>query len=54
MDIMADSIELAGIAAISKGIGGIIYVLDEDRIEVHNLLTREVKVTGIAELMGNI
>ncbi|MCX8129193.1 MAG: ATP phosphoribosyltransferase regulatory subunit [Clostridia bacterium] len=36
--------------AKSKGIGGIIYILDKDNIEVHNIETGEVDRTSVTEL----
>jgi len=51
MDINGGGIEASLKYAASKGIGGIIYVKDEENIEVHNIETREVIRTSISEIL---
>ncbi len=52
MDIKNEGLEAAKAYAGTKGIGGILYLLDSERIEVHNLETGEVAVTTVGELIG--
>lgn len=52
MDIAGGELDLIKQYAQSKGIGGIIRILDEDRIEVLNLKTGEIVITSVSELMN--
>jgi len=51
MDISGSSMEDVKSYAKSKGIGGILYVLDDDKIEIHNLKSGEVITTTVGELV---
>jgi ATP phosphoribosyltransferase regulatory subunit len=51
MDISGNNINSAITYAKNKNIGGIIYVIDNENIEVHNVLNGEVNKTSISELM---
>jgi len=51
MDITGYGIDAVKQYAASKGIGGIIYILDEENIQVHNLETHEVVKTSISEII---
>ncbi|MFZ5989879.1 MAG: ATP phosphoribosyltransferase regulatory subunit [Bacillota bacterium] len=52
MDITGDDVEEVKKYAASKGIGGIINVLDDDNIEVHNIEKGEVRKVTISELLS--
>jgi ATP phosphoribosyltransferase regulatory subunit len=51
VDITGRSLEDIKKYAKNKGIGGILYVLDEENIEVHNLEKEEVKKVTVKELL---
>jgi ATP phosphoribosyltransferase regulatory subunit len=51
MNILGDCCEAAAEYARSKGIGGIIKVMDDDNIELYNLESGEVTKTSISELL---
>ncbi len=52
MDITKKSIDELKDYAKAKDIGGIIYIIDEENIELHNILSGEVSKTRINELVG--
>ncbi|MCX7923689.1 MAG: ATP phosphoribosyltransferase regulatory subunit [Clostridia bacterium] len=52
MDITMGSLEDVKKYAASKGIGGIIYIVDSENIEVHNLENGEMTATSIGELLN--
>jgi len=51
LDVSCQGIDPAKEYARSKGIGGILYIKDEDRIEVCNLETGEVGTASLKELL---
>lgn len=51
MDITGDSLEKVKQYARNKGIGGIIYIADNENIEIHNMQTGEISRTTINELI---
>ena len=50
LDLSGSDMEALKKYAVKKDIGGVIKVLDEDNIEVHNIATGEVNRTSISEL----
>lgn len=51
IDVVNNGIDAAKEYAMSKGIGGVLYIKDEQNIEIYNLETGEVKSTSIKELV---
>ncbi len=51
IDIENKGIEAAKEFAAGKGIGGVIYVCDEEKIELHDIKTATIKNTTIEELL---
>jgi len=51
MDIMNNGIKAAEEYARNKGIGGIIFIADDEKIELHNLVTGEVATTTMRDLL---
>lgn len=51
IDVVNNGIDAAKEYAMSKGIGGVLYIKDEQNIEIHNLETGQVKSTSINELV---
>lgn len=52
LDICLQGMELLKEYCKSRLIGGIINVLDEGRIDVHNIATGEIKRTSVREILG--
>lgn len=53
MDINNSNIDTAKKYAADKGIGGIIYLLDSENIEIYNVATGENKTTSIMKLLNS-
>ena len=51
VDITGRNLEDTKKYAKNKGIGGILYVLDEENIEIHNLEEDQVKKVTVKELL---
>lgn len=52
MDIMGKDPEAAKAYALSKGIGGIIFVYDSEHIDIYNINTGEMNSTSVSELIN--
>jgi len=53
MDISGNNMELLKQYAAAKGIGGILNIIDDDNIEIHNIETGEITKTSISSLCKN-
>jgi ATP phosphoribosyltransferase regulatory subunit len=51
IDIMNNGIKAAEEYARSKGIGGIVYIVDDEKIEIHDLVKGEVTTATISDLL---
>jgi ATP phosphoribosyltransferase regulatory subunit len=52
MDIAAGDLETTKKYALSKGIGGILFIRDDKCIDIYNAVTGEVSSTSMNELLN--
>jgi len=51
MDVTGEGPDAIKKAAKDKGIGGIIYIADDEKVDIHNLQTGEITNTSISDMI---